>query len=122
MTRQEILDLYFMEARSKLLEVAAFMDRVDRESGAEDFRMKEFRKALGELGRELNNDRILRLLNDDGRLFWRQVSSENGRAVACKGSADQEQTGNLLHHEISFIGSERNKRQSQSLVELRLGY
>ena len=46
MTRQEVLDLYFMDARCKLIDLAAFMDRVDRASGPEDFRMTEFRKAL----------------------------------------------------------------------------
>jgi len=49
MTRQQVLDLYFMDARSKLIDLAAFMDRVDRASGPEDFRMKAFRKALEEL-------------------------------------------------------------------------
>jgi hypothetical protein len=49
MTRQEVLDLYFMDARCKLIELAAFIDRVERGSGAEDFRMTEFRKALGAL-------------------------------------------------------------------------
>jgi hypothetical protein len=46
MTRQEVLDLYFMDARCKLIDLAAFMDRVDRAGGTEDFRMTEFRKAL----------------------------------------------------------------------------
>jgi len=50
MTRQEILDLYFMDARSKLIDLAAFMDRMERSSGPEDFRMKAFRRALTELG------------------------------------------------------------------------
>lgn len=49
MTRQQILDLYFMEARAKVLDLAAFMDRVDRANGDEDFRMKAFRQALKEL-------------------------------------------------------------------------
>ena len=49
MTRQEVLDLYFMDARCKLIELAAFMDRVERGHGEEDFRMNEFRKALREL-------------------------------------------------------------------------
>jgi hypothetical protein len=51
MTRQQILDLYFMDARSKLIDIAAFLDRVDRGEGEPDFRLKEFRKALGELER-----------------------------------------------------------------------
>jgi hypothetical protein len=49
MTRQQVLDLYFMDARSKLIDLAAFMDRVDRGAGPEDFRMTAFRRALDEL-------------------------------------------------------------------------
>jgi len=45
------LDLYFMDARSKLIDLAAFMDRVERAQGEEDFRMKGFRESLKELGR-----------------------------------------------------------------------
>src|SRR5215510_15258380 len=29
MTRQQVLDLYFMDARSKLIDIAAFLDRAD---------------------------------------------------------------------------------------------
>lgn len=49
MTRQQILDLYFMEARAKLIDLAAFLDRVDRAGGEADFRLAAFRKALLEL-------------------------------------------------------------------------
>lgn len=35
-----------MDARSKLLDIAAFMDRLERAQGAEDFRMQGFRQAL----------------------------------------------------------------------------
>lgn len=49
MTRQEVLDLYFMEARAKLIDLAAFLDRVDRADGQDDFRIKGFRRALAEL-------------------------------------------------------------------------
>ena len=49
MTRQQILDLYFMDARSKLIDLAAFLDRVDRAEGEPDFRLAAFRKALEEL-------------------------------------------------------------------------
>ena len=51
MTKQQTLDLYFMDARSKLIDLAAFVDRVERATGKEDFRMKAFREALGELGK-----------------------------------------------------------------------
>jgi hypothetical protein len=49
MTRQQVLDLYFMDARSKLIDLAAFIDRVERAAGGEDFRMTAFREALREL-------------------------------------------------------------------------
>jgi hypothetical protein len=52
MTRQQVLDLYFMDARSKLVDLAAFLDRVQRANGEEDFRMRSLRKALQELSAE----------------------------------------------------------------------
>ena len=39
-----------MEVRGKLVEVAAFLDRVRRADGSEDFRMEAFRRALTVLG------------------------------------------------------------------------
>jgi len=61
MTRQQLLDLYFMEARAKLIDLAAFMDRVDRGDGDADFRMAGFRKALAELD-DPKPDRAKRVL------------------------------------------------------------
>ena len=49
MTRQQVLDLYFLDARHKLIEIAAFLDRVKRASGKDDFRLAAFRTALGKL-------------------------------------------------------------------------
>jgi len=46
MTRQQLLDLYFLDARGKLIELAAFLDRVERAEGADDFRLQAFRQAL----------------------------------------------------------------------------
>lgn len=50
MTKQQVLDLYFLDARHKLIEVAAFLDRVERAGGKDDFRLKAFRAAIDELG------------------------------------------------------------------------
>ena len=50
MTRQQVLDLYFMENRAKLIDLAAFLDRLDRAPGEADFRLDAFRQALRELG------------------------------------------------------------------------
>jgi hypothetical protein len=66
MTRQQMLDLYFMEARCKLIDLAAFIDRVERSDGAEDFRMAAFRTALAELsnGETHKAKRVLMSLSD----------------------------------------------------------
>jgi hypothetical protein len=64
MKREQVLDLYFMDARSKLLDLAAFMDRVDRGEGAEDFRMKAFRKALESLKAKKRAEKVLLALSD----------------------------------------------------------
>jgi len=49
MKRQQILDFYFLDARSKLIEIAAFLDRVERAEGEADFRLGAFEKALQEM-------------------------------------------------------------------------
>ena len=52
MTRNELLDLYFMDSRAKLIDIAAFLDRVDGGTGGADFRLAAFREALKELAGE----------------------------------------------------------------------
>jgi len=66
MTRQQVLDLYFMEARARLIDIAAFIDRMERASGNDDFRMVAFRKALAELskGEPAKAKRVLTSLSD----------------------------------------------------------
>ena len=49
MQRDQVLDQYFLEARSKLIDLAAFLDRIERADGAEDFRSEAFRRACAEL-------------------------------------------------------------------------
>lgn len=66
MTRQQVLDLYFLDARHKLVEIAAFLDRVERAAGKDDFRLNAFRDALTELdGRKKNRaKRVLLAFSD----------------------------------------------------------
>ena len=56
MTRQKVLDQYFMDARHKLIDIAAFLDRVERAEGDSDFRMEAFRDAIKHL-EDGGNDR-----------------------------------------------------------------
>jgi len=44
--KQEMLDLQFIEARHKLIDLAAFLDRIDRHSGDADFRLDAMKGAL----------------------------------------------------------------------------
>jgi hypothetical protein len=46
LTKKELLDLQFIEARHKLIDVAAFLDRLDRHAGEEDFRLDALKAAL----------------------------------------------------------------------------
>jgi hypothetical protein len=55
MNRSQVLDLYFLDARHKLIEIAAFLDRMERASGKEDFRLKSFRVALAKLDGKKKN-------------------------------------------------------------------
>ena len=48
-TKKEIQDLYFMDSRYKLLDIAAFLDRVERHSGEADFRHEAFNKAIQDM-------------------------------------------------------------------------
>ena len=62
MKQQTVLDLYFMEARAKLIDIAAFLDRVERADGESDFRLEAFGEALREL-EQGNANRASRVLS-----------------------------------------------------------
>ncbi len=69
MNKQTVLDLYFAEARSKLIDLAAFLDRADRAEGEEDFRLAALRAGLREIAANpaamgSQVERVLRLLSD----------------------------------------------------------
>jgi hypothetical protein len=68
-SREAVVDLYFLEHRAKLLDLAAFLDRLDRaatSSPADDFRIAAFRRAIGLLldGKPDRAKRILELFSD----------------------------------------------------------
>ncbi|MGY8752539.1 MAG: hypothetical protein ACKVIO_01450 [Phycisphaerales bacterium] len=67
MTKEEIVDRYFLEHRAKVLDIAAFLDRIDRaEENASDFRIEALLSCIKELhsGKEGRTQRILDLLSD----------------------------------------------------------
>jgi len=86
MSAKDVLDRFFMENRARLLEVAAFLDRVDRCDDAEtartDFRHRAFARALARLA-EGDGDRIV----DLHRLFSDPTPEPLDSAKGLKGAA-----------------------------------
>ena len=54
------VDLYFMKARSNLVDIAAFIDRVERNGEEKDFRFQAF---LGAIDKLKNKSRAVAVLN-----------------------------------------------------------
>ena len=61
MSKKDLLDLQFIDARARAIDLAAFLDRLDRHDGDADIRLEYFRKALGVL-RENRPDRAKAVL------------------------------------------------------------
>ncbi len=51
-SKQELLDLQFIDARHMLINLAAFLDRIDRHPGEEDYRLAALKTALPILSSE----------------------------------------------------------------------
>jgi hypothetical protein len=74
LSTRQIVDAYFMEHRAKLLDIAAFLDRLDRavdapSAGPDDVRVRALRRAVPLLldGRPDRVRRMLDLLSDHTR-------------------------------------------------------
>ncbi len=63
MNRQQLLDLYYLEARAKLIDLAAFLDRLDRAKGDADFRLSAFHEAMKQLQPGEDSSRAERVLS-----------------------------------------------------------
>lgn len=69
LTQKQIIETYFFENRNKILDAAAFLDRMERAKeldGQEDFRYKAFKEALKILSSDHLNkvEEILKILSD----------------------------------------------------------
>jgi hypothetical protein len=65
MNKTSMLDLYFGDARSKLIELAAFFDRIEREGSESmsDFRLLALRDGLAEILKDEGANRTERIQN-----------------------------------------------------------
>ena len=64
LTQRELVEEYFIEHRTKMLDIAAFLDRLDRareRDAEEDFRVVAFRKALAALLDDGSTSRMLQV-------------------------------------------------------------
>ena len=68
LTKKAVADLYFLEHRAKVLDIAAFLDRIDRAQGegADDYRRAALEACCAILtdGRPERARRVLELLSD----------------------------------------------------------
>lgn len=62
LSKQQIADLHFLEARCQLIDLAAFLDRIDRHPGEADFRVDALKRSLSVL-REDRPDRAKAILD-----------------------------------------------------------
>jgi hypothetical protein len=71
LTKQAVADLYFLEHRAKVLDLAAFLDRFDRAAGPgdDDFRVHALKAAVALLldGKPERARRVLELWSDRSR-------------------------------------------------------
>ena len=84
LTGTQLVDEYFIENRNRLLEVAAFLDRLDRKDPAvasADFRMKAFREAVLALT-DAGPERLQQI-----QLIFSDPSTEPRAALDRKGAA-----------------------------------
>ena len=95
----KVMELYFMEHRARLLDIAAFLDRYDRaapppdDTRVEDFRMRGFRQALAVLsdGRPERARRILELFSDPTTTPLETPAPAKGAAGVWPGLGDDAQ-------------------------------
>lgn len=96
MTRQQVLDLYFLDARHKLVEIAAFLDRVERAGGKDDFRLQRFRAALAKLdGKKKNKAKDVLLAFSDPTT--KPVAKAEGKG-ACGAYPNTNRNSRITHH------------------------
>lgn len=93
-TPQAVVDRYFLEHRAKLIDIAAFLDRIDRAAGEgpvdRDYRMAALYRALDVLG-DGQPDRAARILT----IFSDQTAELPESAAGVKGTSGAAHPGEV---------------------------
>lgn len=91
-TREQVINMYFLEHRAKLLDIAAFLDRIDRaQSGSvgSDFREAAINQAISVLidGNPQRAKRVLEVLSDTTSEMPQSAHGMKGASGAVRLSA-----------------------------------
>ncbi len=62
--KRNMIDLYFSDARAKLIDIAAFLDRAEKNKSTNDFRCQSFKTALKCLDGKDRTKNVLLALSD----------------------------------------------------------
>jgi hypothetical protein len=95
LTRSQVVDLYYLEHRARAIDIAAFLDRVDRAQPdgkpEPDFRIAALKRALQLLsdGQPQRARRVLLSLSDPTSEPIASAAGMKGAAGAWPGAADQ---------------------------------
>lgn len=94
LSQQQLIDLYFMEHRAQILNVAAFLDRMDRsadKNAEHDFRIMALRRALDELvsDRPERVKRIQMILSDQDTSLLDTLDRKAAYGASIRGSEEQ---------------------------------
>ncbi|MCA9011740.1 MAG: hypothetical protein KDB01_18430 [Planctomycetaceae bacterium] len=86
-SQEQVIGMYFLEHRAKLLDIAAFLDRIDRaqpDVEASDFRHDAFKQAISLLidGEPDRAKRILELLSDSSAELPQSAHGTKGASGA----------------------------------------
>ena len=93
-TREQVINMYFLEHRAKLLDVAAFLDRIDRAqpgTAGRDFREAALKQAIAVLidGQPQRAKRVLELLSDATTEMPQSAHGMKGASGAVKVVSDR---------------------------------
>ena len=88
LSRSRVVDMYFIDHRAKLIDIAAFLDRLDRaasDGDGEDFRVTALRNAIALLDDGAGNRarRVLELLSDHSEHPIESAAGMKGAFGAC---------------------------------------
>jgi hypothetical protein len=94
LTQKELIEKYFMQHRCFLLDVASFLDRLDRarvKDAENDFRYTTFKRCLEALAEEDSNrtQKLLMLLSDPRTDLLEERDKQNAEGASPHAAGDQ---------------------------------